>query len=456
MDEDISITTPAFYVSSFTNNMTTDDDSESTTIDLDDEWQRILVAVIFMIASIAGIIGNSLVILSVVLSRKLRSPTNVFVVNLSVADLLTCLAIPWNVVALLSFDGWPIADWVCSVAAVVLYVPTSCSVLTLASIGINRLILITKPVHVYQTIFATKVLCVWITMLWIWPFLLTAVPPLVGFGELGYNERFHSCSSVSSNEHSDQYDMIVAMAIYPIPLITILISYVWIFAHVRKVANKLQGTPAEDSVTMTVSPRSSPKTARKTKSPRPSVTELNFPPNNNPQQQQQRPKSAVPARLVRAESESELRAGSHSLPRTKREMADSSSAANKPRAGVSFSKRLKQTIRTATTLNRVSRRQLAITKNMFYVVVAYMICLTPFVFCLVIDSDISSVLIPYSSALIFFNSCINPMIYATKHPYFKKIFGLLLRCDWDKIPEPSDALRALRGRGMCISSWWWW
>ena len=57
---------------------------------------------------------NSVVIISVILSKKLRTIKNAFVVNLNVADLLlTALKLPWLVIAFLSVDGWSLHDQLC-------------------------------------------------------------------------------------------------------------------------------------------------------------------------------------------------------------------------------------------------------------------------------------------------------------------------------------------------------
>ena len=446
-----------------------------------DKGQRILIAIILLIASVAGTFGNSLVILSVLLSRKLRSPTNVFVVNLSVADLLTCLALPWNIVALLSFDGWPIADWVCSVAAVILYIPVFTSVITLASIGVNRLIIITQPVHVYRKIFCTKVLYIWIILLWLYPFIFTVIPPFAAdFGALGYNARFHSCSSMSSNEYSDEYDLMTVALIYPTSFLTILVSYIGIFVHVKKKANKLHKNPdcptrasvSKDSIAVPVNQDSTTSLPLSTNN----VLEANPDESISVLTQLPIPKETSFTELPVLKAVSQLKKDKHSfksnsLPTLKSQCksstdtgscmslnfikmsqnGDSKSTLQRNiggRGGTTL-ERIGNTIKKTISLKRLSRRELVITKNMFYVVIAYVICLTPFVFCLIIDTKLSTILIPYSVALIFCNSCINPAIYAVKHPYFKKIFSHLVRFQWYKIPEPSDTLSFLLSKGFC-------
>ena len=83
---------------------------------------RIGLGCCWIIIAILGLVGNSLVILSVILSKKLRTVTNAFVVNLSVADLWTSLSYPWQAVAILSRGSWPLAtEGPCYIAAVQFY-----------------------------------------------------------------------------------------------------------------------------------------------------------------------------------------------------------------------------------------------------------------------------------------------------------------------------------------------
>ena len=69
---------------------------------------RVVLGVCFILISVTSITGNSMVILAVIFSKKLRTSTNVFVVSLSSADLMTGLAMPMSAVALISpGNSWP-------------------------------------------------------------------------------------------------------------------------------------------------------------------------------------------------------------------------------------------------------------------------------------------------------------------------------------------------------------
>ncbi|XP_038044396.1 G-protein coupled receptor moody-like [Patiria miniata] len=332
-----------------------------------DYTQRAIVGTLYLIVSLTGLIGNSLVILAVILSKKLRTTTNAFVVNLSIADLLTCLVIPWDAVALLGKDGLPVGEWICSVVAVVQFTTVGCSIFTLASIGLNRWLLITRPGASYRNIFKTKKIAVWLVLTWLVPLLVTIIPPLADVGAVGYNARYRFCGSVTSHPSYNTYNIIIGSVLYPTPFV-VIICYVLIWRHVYRHSKRLRN-------------------------PNPSVQFTSS--SSCPQPQSQLPQTTVTS-TARSQASSFL------------------------------------------------RYQTDITKNMFYIVCAFIVCLGPFAICPSFEACDPAV--PYTAAILFANSCINPLIYATKHRDFKTVFGCIVRCHWDSIPESSDFLKRLQRR----------
>ncbi|XP_038077365.1 octopamine receptor beta-1R-like [Patiria miniata] len=331
----------------------------------------VLLSVLYGIAFIAGTPGNSLVILAVLLSKKLRTTTNTFVVNLSVADLLTCLVlipVNANVISTLYFGigDLQVGLTLLLVTGFILYTTLGCSILTLICIALNRWLLITRPLTTYQKVYTPKKIAVCLMFVWVIPivFVLT-----LGYSGLG--KRY--------------FIVVLAVAMFPIPLTVIIACYVLIWRRINRQVRSMASSSHIPEVS------NEPITHNSTE------TQLDDIPTDSTQPQ--------------ARSNSAMTTGNDQL----------------------------------------SRHQIQITKNMFYVVCAFVLCVGPYAISLVpAITDIKFVLVSqYASAILVFNSCINPLIYATKHRDFKTVFRCIVSRQWDDIPEPSDFLKAVRRSKCC-------
>ena len=93
-----------------------------------------------------------------------------------------------------------------------------------------------------------------------------------------------------------------------------------------------------------------------------------------------------------------------------------------------------------TTKLRLQRRQVQITKNMMFVVCVFFACIAPYACGTVIPNTAPS--LPYLSLPVYFNSCVNPLIYA-KHPHFREVFSFILRGKWNDIPQKTALLKSV-------------
>lgn len=341
--------------------------------------ERIILAVISLLIALFGFLGNCLVILAVGLSRKLRTATNVYVVNLSVADLCTCVFLPWHMVALLS-DGWPLPDWICIITAAVSIIFVGSSILTLALIALNRLYLITQPKDKYRSFYTLRNLLATTAFTWILPTLTVCLPLAFGIGSLGYDPQYTRCGPQHLSEADNLHDMIIASVLYPVPLIIIVVCYYKIFVHIREHTKSMS------------------------------------------------------AKLSSAASE--LSSNSQSYPQSSKGGAESH--VSQPDTKINRSTPAPKT--TGAMQKGLSRRQVEITKNLFYVVCAFIICLTPYSVGLMVPG--SDHFVPYAGAILLINSCINPVIYQVKHPYFRATFTAIIHCRFHDIQEPVPLLRA--------------
>ena len=309
--------------------------------------ERIVIGILVMLICIFGFFGNGLTIAAVMLSKRLRTTTNVFVVHLAIADLLSCIFQPWDAVGLWAMDGWPTANWLCTLSSGISLVCLSFTVVDLALIAINRYLKIMFPLRTYQRIYSVRNIAIMLGFGWFYCFCVVIIPPCFGIGHIGYSHDLKTCASDDSNKYSSLYTSISAALIYPIPLFIVIFCYTKILIFVRRHQKLIN---------------------------------------------ERRKSSGM------------------SLRRDARAPVDS--------------------------------QQIQITKNLMYVVIAFVICLGPFTLAISI-----SALKParhWCGLLALSNSAVNPVIYGIKHPGFREVFGYILKGKWKYIPEPASFVQQYR------------
>lgn len=327
--------------------LTTSPQTEPDEYELVDPTQRLILSILTSIVSVIGIPGNLLVIVAVVFSRKLQTKTNAFVVNLAMSDLSTCLVLPFTSLALLS-DVWPLSDVVCIIVGAVILIGLWSSVVNLALIAFNRYYMITRPRSSYDRLFSRSKLIIMLFLAWVIPILVIVVPPIFGVGGIGFSMRYKVCTTISTNEYSDLYAILMSILVQVPCLVIIVVCYIKIYRYI-----------------------------------------------------------ALKNRELFTES-----------------------------SQLEMSKKRPSSIHAAAF-----KRQVQVTKNLFMVVCSYIICIMPFSIASLIPP--SYPVMPWVSAILIMNSCVNPIIYGLKHPQFRQVFKCIITCKWRLIPEPSKILQSL-------------
>ncbi|XP_038059579.1 G-protein coupled receptor moody-like [Patiria miniata] len=211
----------------------------------------LFAACVWITVAVLGITGNTMVILAAVLSKQVRTTTNVLVVNLSVADLWTSLSLPWSGVALLSNGTWPLATEIpCQIAAFMWHTGLGASLYNLALIALNRLVKITRPMATYNRIFSPRKMVFIVALSWLIPIFVIVFPLTIGVGGLGHDLKFDTCTDDDLHPRANAYNLVQTIGFYPIPMTTVVVSYVIIYIHVRRHFRKqLSRTKNRDKAT---------------------------------------------------------------------------------------------------------------------------------------------------------------------------------------------------------------
>ncbi|CAL1539159.1 unnamed protein product [Lymnaea stagnalis] len=143
----------------------------------------VLSSVLLCAVVLLVLVGNTLVVAAVATSRKLRTVTNVFIVNLACADLLLgVLVLPFSAVNEIK-DVWIFGHVWCQVWLAVDVWLCTASILNLCCISLDRYLAITRPIR-YPGLMSAKRAKTLVAGVWLFSFVICC-PPLIGWNDGG-------------------------------------------------------------------------------------------------------------------------------------------------------------------------------------------------------------------------------------------------------------------------------
>ncbi|KAK2712119.1 octopamine receptor beta-2R-like [Artemia franciscana] len=171
------------------------DSTYNSTTTTDEDWQSITVttlkAVVMGIIIISSIIGNLLVIISVILFRKLRTIANSLLVSLALADCLVALLAMLFNASVVILERWIFGYRMCDLwNSFDVYFSTS-SILHLCCISVDRYYAISEPLRYPQKI-TQKIIAAMVINCWLWPGFISFLPIFMGWYTTSDHLEFRS------------------------------------------------------------------------------------------------------------------------------------------------------------------------------------------------------------------------------------------------------------------------
>ncbi|XP_046329816.2 G-protein coupled receptor moody-like [Haliotis rufescens] len=198
-----------------------------------DEAGFLVHAAVFLMAVIiiAGCAGNIMAVLAVKTTRRLQTVSNMFVVNLSVCDLMfVFLVLPFNIYTYIA-DGWYIDANLCKFVGILGYTLTGTTIITITMIAWNRYKMVTD-LAAYKTIFVPRNMALMLVVAWLLP-LLGLSPAIVGvWGQFGYVPVLVTCNLILDHD-SQSFKLFLLLIRAVIPSVLIMYFYARIFRTTR-------------------------------------------------------------------------------------------------------------------------------------------------------------------------------------------------------------------------------
>lgn len=180
-----------------------------------------------------AIVGNILVILSVVCNRHLRIPTNYFIINLAIADLLLGTTVLPVSATLEILNYWVFGRIFCDIWAAVDVLCCTASIMSLCVISIDRYIGVRYPLQ-YPTIVTEKRAL--LAMLGVWVLaVVISIGPL-----LGWKQPPSPDDTVCPITEEPFYALFSSLGSFYIPLAVILAMYCRVYIVAKRTTKNLE------------------------------------------------------------------------------------------------------------------------------------------------------------------------------------------------------------------------
>ncbi|NXH63474.1 NPBW1 protein, partial [Rhabdornis inornatus] len=196
----------------------------------------ITVPVIYSVICAMGLTGNTAVIYVILKAPKMKTVTNIFILNLAIADELFTLVLPINIADYLLLQ-WPFGEFMCKLIISIDQYNIFSSIYFLAVMSIDRYLVVaatTKSRKVsYRTYRAAK-----IVSLCVWSFVTVIILPFTVFAKIHKEQGRSQCVFVFPHpesvwwQGSRIYTLILG---FVIPVSTICTLYTTMLCRLRHV-----------------------------------------------------------------------------------------------------------------------------------------------------------------------------------------------------------------------------
>ncbi|XP_056347511.1 melatonin-related receptor isoform X2 [Oenanthe melanoleuca] len=180
---------------------------------------------------------------------------NIFVVSLSIADLVVAVYPYPLILSAIFHNGWTMGNVHCQISGFLMGLSVIGSIFNITAIAINRYCYICHSLR-YDKLFNLKNTCCYLCLTWI--LTVVAIVPNFFVGSLQYDPRIYSCTFAQTVSTSYTITVVVVHFIVPLSVVTFCYLRIWILVikvkhRVRQdCKQKLRATDIRNFLTMFV------------------------------------------------------------------------------------------------------------------------------------------------------------------------------------------------------------
>ena len=193
---------------------------------------QVVVPLVLGIIVLGGIVGNLMVIYVILSQPRLRTHTNLLLLNLAIADVSFLLLFGSFTTVHYALNNWPLGDPLCRIIQYLLYVTCYVTVYTLIAVSAVRYLTV---VYGNKSAFLRSKRSIVLLIIAIWiVFLLTKIPILVVHGVSMDGSTAKRECMVSGKQYAQNLFATFFVFAYALPLLVICTLYILIIRHVKR------------------------------------------------------------------------------------------------------------------------------------------------------------------------------------------------------------------------------
>lgn len=207
---------------------------------LDDTYPvKIVVSCSLGLFMMLSLIGNICTLTVIGRDRSMRTPTNCYLANIALIDLLTALFIPIEIYIIFIPDFYPLGEVGCRIHFILWDILSNCSLLIITAFTIERYVIVTKPFLRQKLSLNSRVFKI-VGVIWLVS-LSFCIPDIFYIDLLERKEYVFCYYKLTST-----VNIVVAIEIFVcflMPMTIILVLYIKMMIALRSAQIKLRSSP---------------------------------------------------------------------------------------------------------------------------------------------------------------------------------------------------------------------
>ncbi|XP_028320549.1 P2Y purinoceptor 3 [Gouania willdenowi] len=191
-----------------------------------EDFKRILLPAVYSVVFLLGLPLNAAVILKIWATRPNLSKSNIYMLNLAIADFLYVMSLPLLIYNYGSHDYWPFGELTCKLVRFQFYSNLHGSILFLTCISVQRYMGICHPLAMWHKQGGRRF--TWCICLGVWVVVAILCAPTFHFAATGTQRNRTVCYDLSTPKRSVDYypyGMALTCLGFLVPFVGVMLCY---------------------------------------------------------------------------------------------------------------------------------------------------------------------------------------------------------------------------------------